>query len=222
MSNCHKWLFTPRSCAVFYVPHRNQPMIRSPIPTSHGFVPRTYQTPTSSSTADQKTEFVRNFELVGTADTISDLTVPEALKWRREVCSGEERIRSYCTRLAREGGGCVADILDTHVLDNAEHTLMECCFANVQLPLYLSDVEPDGGGGRGNIVELRPGVEDAVVDWAQRTLIEEYNTFIPVFFFQRFWWVRLSGQGYLDLDDFDWAGRVLREICSRAMKIGCD
>jgi selenocysteine lyase/cysteine desulfurase len=220
VSNCHKWLFTPRSCAVFYVPHRNQPMIRSPIPTSHGFVPRavprTDQTPTSSS-AD---EFVRNFEFVGTADTISYLTVPEALKWRREVCSGEERIRSYCIRLAREGGSRVAKILGTRVLDNAEHTLTECCFANVQLPLYLSGVEPDGGGGRGNIVELRPGVEDAVVDWAQRTLIEEYNTFIPVFFFQRSWWVRLSGQVYLDLDDFDWAGRVLRELCGRVRELG--
>lgn len=225
VSNCHKWLFTPRSCAVFYVPLRNQSMIRSPIPTSHGFVPRPAPSEDESSTpypsgTDQQSDFVRNFEFVGTADTIAYLTVPDALKWRREVCGGEEKIRSYCTGLVREGGKRVADILGTSVLDNAAHSLTNCCFANVRLPLSLREIRPgEAIGGSGNTVKPRPGVEDVVVDWIQRILVAEYNTYIPVFFFQGVWWIRLSGQVYLDMGDFDWAGRVLKELCGRVSEV---
>ena len=215
VSNCHKWLYTPRSCAVFYVPERNQSMMRSTLPTSFGFVPRPTKQQNgnaahASATSDEKSEFVRNFEFIGTTDNLPYLTVPEALKWRREVCGGEEKIRSYCNNLAREGGHRVAEILGTYVLDNKEHSLTTCCMVNVLLPLSLG-----GNGGDKNIVKPAPGIEGIVSDWIQRTLISEYKTYLPVFYFQGSWWTRLSGQIYLDIDDFEWAGRVLLEVCRR-------
>lgn len=218
VSNCHKWLFTPRSCAVFYVPERNQPMMRSTLPTSHGFISRASKPDTPTTAALTKSPFVFNFEFVGTNDTIPYLTIPEALKWRREVCGGEERIRAYTTNLAREGGQRVAKILGTSVLDNKAHTLTNCSLVNILLPLRLSG---DGNGSRDNIVTPRPGIEIAVSDWIQRTLIAEYRTYMPVFFFQGSWWVRLSGQVYLDMEDFEWAGRVLGEVCARVGSGSC-
>lgn len=216
VSNCHKWLFTPRSCAVFYVPERNQNMIRSSLPTSFSFVPRPTKQQNGDAAhangpADQNSDLAATFAFVGTSDTLPYLTVPEALKWRREVCGGEEKIRSYCTNLAREGGHRVAEILGTSVLDNKEHSLTNCCMVNVLLPLSF------GGNGEsdGNIVKPTPGIEGTVSDWIQRTLISEYKTYLPVFFFQGAWWTRLSGQVYLDIDDFEWAGRVLLEVCGR-------
>lgn len=210
VSNCHKWLFTPRSCAVFYVPERNQTMLRSTLPTSHGYIP--CQAKPHTTTADKKSEFVSNFEFVGTNDTMPYLTVPEALKWRREVCGGEDKILAYATSLARDGGKRVAEILGTSVLDNKEHTLTNCCLVNILLPISLAG---GGSGGDRNVVTPRPGIEGTVSEWIQCTLIADHKTYMPVFFFQGAWWVRLSGQVYLDVDDFEWAGRVLLEVCER-------
>ena len=91
VSNCHKWLFVPRSCAVFYVPQRNQYMITASLPTSHGYVPRSGSRfnplPPSSKPA-----FVNNFEFVGTLDTSAYVCVKEAIEWRQRVLGGEEAI----------------------------------------------------------------------------------------------------------------------------------
>jgi selenocysteine lyase/cysteine desulfurase len=88
VSNCHKWLFTARACAVFYVPERNQAMMRSTLPTSHGFITRSTETLSMEKFTDeahQKTTFVSNFEFVGTSDNFSFLTVADAIRWRRRV-----------------------------------------------------------------------------------------------------------------------------------------
>lgn len=206
VSNCHKWLFTPRSCAVFYVPRRNQAMIRTTLPTSIGFVPRSDSSDAPAANND-KSEFVRNFEFVGTLDTIPYITVPAAIEWRRTVAGGEKRIIEYCTRLAREGGNLVADILGTRVLDNKTNTYTDCCMSTVLLPIELSTEEPVTLPWKGRRV--------SVSDWMQQTLIEDYQTYLPVFPFKGRWWTRLSGQIYLEMSDFEWTGHTLVELCGR-------
>ncbi|PLB49868.1 PLP-dependent transferase [Aspergillus steynii IBT 23096] len=207
VSNCHKWLFTPRSCAVFYVPQRNQAMMRSTLPTSIGFVPQSESTSNAPAVNTDKSEFVRNFEFVGTLDTIPFITVPAAIEWRRTVAGGEKKIIEYCTRLAQEGGRLVADILGTQVLDNKTRTYTDCCMSTVLLPIELSTSAPVTLPWKGRRV--------SVSDWAQQTLIEEYQTYLPIFPFKGRWWTRLSGQIYLEMDDFEWAGHTLVELCER-------
>jgi selenocysteine lyase/cysteine desulfurase len=110
VSNCHKWLHVPRGCAVFYVPLRNQDMMRSTLPTSWGFEPLN---PTSKKRiammpSTSKFKFVNNFEFVGTLDNTPYLCVQDSIEWRGRVLGGEERIIKYTNELARTGGQRVA------------------------------------------------------------------------------------------------------------------
>src|SRR6059058_1238395 len=67
-----RWLYTPRGCAIFHVPKRNQHLIRTTYPTSHGF--RTITSPDPSAPIrnplppDGKSPFVSLFQFVATAD----------------------------------------------------------------------------------------------------------------------------------------------------------
>ncbi|PPJ55654.1 hypothetical protein CBER1_09548 [Cercospora berteroae] len=209
VSNLHKWLHVPRGCAVFYCPARNQPLMRSSLPTSHGFVPRTDSGLVSPLPPSQKSEFVNNFEFTGTIDTNPYLCVPSALSWRSSVMwkdlKGEEAIMAYYTFLARKAGRIVADRLGTEAMENAEGTLQSCAFSNVALPLSLQE---DAAGEHGTAV--------AIAQWISKTLVDEYNTFLAILIHGGKWWVRLSAQVYLDEEDFQWAGNVLQEVCKRA------
>jgi selenocysteine lyase/cysteine desulfurase len=215
VSNCHKWLLSPRGCAVFYVPERHHALMRSTLPTSHGFVPA----PTNDGSPairsplppSAKSEFVNSFEFVGTVDNGPVLCVPAAIEWRKRVTwkgkQGEEAIYAYMAHIAREAGDLMAAAFDTEVMDNAEGTLMDCLFANVRLPLSFGE-QAQGDTGKAW----------QIVHWMSKTLVDEYDTFMGFNFYAGAWWVRLSGQIYLTKDDFQWGSDVLKELCERVKK----
>jgi selenocysteine lyase/cysteine desulfurase len=211
---CSRWLYTPRASAVFYVPFRKQHLIRSSIPTG------VYYEESETSLPKGKTAFVHMFEFVATADFSPYLVIPAALKWRREVCGGEEAIRSYCDEISRVGGAKIAEVLGTEVLgEGFEGSRMtECGFANVRLPLAFA-VDGDGDGekkaeGKG----LK--VEDAgrIGLWIRDTAFKEFDTYLQIAFHGRALWVRLSGQIYLEVEDFEKVGERLKELCRRVEK----
>ncbi|XDG09821.1 hypothetical protein ABKA04_009436 [Annulohypoxylon sp. FPYF3050] len=195
VSNCHKWLYVPRSCAVLYVPERNQEMIKTSLPTSHGYTPKSGKRfnplPKQHSSA-----FVNNFQFVGTLDTSAYLCVKDAIEWRQQVLGGETRILEYIQTLAREGGKKVASILGTEVLDNKSGSMSRCATTNILLP-------------------LRPEEATRASNWMEEMMISDYKTFIPLFIHNGLLWARLSAQVYLDIEDFGWAGQVLLELCDR-------
>ena len=214
VSNCHKWLHVPRGCAVFYVPLRNQGLIRSTLPTSHGFVPREGGGERFSPLPPSgKSVFVNAFEFVGTVDNAPYLCVVDGLRWREEVLGGEKRVREALTALAREGGQRAAEILGTEVLDNESRSLTRCSMVNVALPLVVEGEREDGKG-----TAIPASDKAAVTNWILQTLMDEHKTFVSLYVYRGRWWARLSAQVYLELDDFEWAGRVLKEVCGRVAK----
>jgi selenocysteine lyase/cysteine desulfurase len=210
VSNCHKWLYTPRACAIFYVPLRNQVLMRSTLPTSHGFVPMPkYGVGINNPLPPTgKSEFVTNFEFVGTLDDSPYLCVPAALEWRSKLTwhgkHGEDAIMSYCAQLARRSGDIVSRILGTEILENNEGTLRQCNFSNVRLPLSSRALTSDD-----------PAKIAKIGQWIAKILVQDYQTFIAIIYYGGAWWMRLSSQVYLTEEDFEWAGKVLLEMCKR-------
>lgn len=213
VSNCHKWLFVPRGCALFYVPVRNQHLMRTTLPTSHGFVPLPTEGPQiiSPLPPSAKGAFVASFEFVGTVDNSPYISVPAAIEFRKACTwqgkSGEEAIMAYTLDQARKAGKLVAEILETEVLENEEGTLGNCNLSNVRLPL---DFHAISGDDRAKALK--------VAQWIAKTLVEEYDTFIAIIVHADAWWVRLSAQVYLDMEDWSWAGKTLKEVCERVHK----
>ncbi|KAH8807726.1 pyridoxal phosphate-dependent transferase [Xylogone sp. PMI_703] len=213
VSNCHKWLYTPRGCAVFHVPLRNQHLIRTCFPTSHG-----YQYLSGPPDQTRKSRFVYLFEFVATTDYTPYFCVPAAIKFRKEICGGEEAIRKYCFDLARAGGQRVAETLGTHVMDTTTGTMRGCCFANVELPFKFANNKEEGS----KEVEGKRvfSAEDAgkIQKWLNLTAVKEFDTYLQIAFHAGILWVRLSAQIYLEMDSFEWIGVKLKELCERVNK----
>ena len=218
ISNCHKWLHTPRGCAVFYVPVRNQHLIRSSVPTSYRFVPQSSLSQDdqgSTSRLNPNPTFAAQFEFVGTLDNAPYLCVKDAIKWREEVLGGEEHILTSLTQLAREGGNKAATILGTKILDNEAQSMTRCSMVNVALPLAVEGAE---GAELADLPKIPPDEVQEVSNWILTTLVDEYKTFVALYIYGGRWWMRLSAQVYLEVDDFEFAGRTLKEVCERVAK----
>ncbi|KAH3911731.1 hypothetical protein HBI56_139980 [Parastagonospora nodorum] len=215
VSNCHKWLHVPRGNAIFYVPVRNQHLIRSTLPTSHGFAPRNSTIgspfPKSGFPNTSQNAHVANFEFVGTIDNAPYLCVPAALAWREKL-GGEDVIMKYCQTLAREGAKLVAKELGTEVMENKTGTLgADCCLANIRLPIAVAKAKEYAAAA--GIEEADVGGE--VRDWMHKTSLDDHGTFLQTMFHGGAWWARLSGQVYLEMADMAWAAETLKKIIVR-------
>lgn len=206
-----KWLFIPRGVCALHVPIRNQPLIRSTLPTSHGFIPLpspihlTIPPPFSPFPASSHSHFVEMFTFTGTIDTSPYFTIPAALSFRHSICGGEKAIMQYCMTIAHSGGARAAEVLGTEVMDNAEGTLTRCAFANVRLPLEVGNAQ----GVAHN------GLEGQVSQWLMKRCAEEYDMFLAIIFYRGSWWWRISGQIYLELMDIERGARGILVLCQR-------
>ncbi|KAJ5679182.1 hypothetical protein N7462_007426 [Penicillium macrosclerotiorum] len=227
VSNCHKWLYTPRSAAVLYVPKRNQHLMRTTLPTSWGFIPAPDSPETGLSVLqDANAEKARSlfeelFEFVATSDDSAYICVRAALQFRKEVCGGEDAIISYCINLANEAAEAVANILGTDILQEPDlkpgdvSLMRQCAMTTVRLPIAVAD---GGAAVPGALATVTPEEALRVFGWIQQTLMNTHDTFVPVFRHGPWLWTRLSAQTYLEKSDFEWLGGILRELCEKVAR----
>lgn len=151
---------------------------------------------------------------MATIDYTPYLCVPEAIQFRQEVCGGEAAVRKYCFELARNGGQLVADSLGTEVMNIDSSRMTQCCFANVKLPFTFENQRASLARDSPRSIPLAD--IGALQKWLNITAAKEYDTYLQIAFHSGFMWVRLSGQTYLGLEDFEWIGPRLKTLCSRA------
>ncbi|GAD92434.1 aminotransferase family protein [Paecilomyces variotii No. 5] len=229
VSNCHKWLYTPRGCAVLYVPVRNQHLLRTSLPTSWGFIPKPdspqgprYVLPAPES---PKTEFELLFQFVASTDDSPYLCTPAAVKFRQDVCGGEERIYTYLEELAHEAGDIIAAALGTEVLQEPDlqpgqvSQIRHCAMATIRLPFAIGDSNSSCAEKTpSSTTTLSPDAVPGVIDWMQKTMVDRYGTITPVFDHGGWLWTRVSAQIYLEKSDFEWVAGVLKELCEKVAK----
>ena len=207
----HRWLFTPRPSALFYVAKRNQHLIRTTFPTSHGFVPLDTTGPGADlidplPKGNSKPPFVRLFEFVATADNSPYLCIEAALKFRQEACGGDKEIKKYAWDLASKGAKRAAEVWGTEIIETDR--VAKCAMVNARLPIEVKKEGEEKGD-----VTLAEAHE--AVGWMQEVLVREYNAFAAMFVHGGQLWVRLSGQIYVDMEDFERGIGMMSAICGR-------
>ncbi|GAA5884190.1 hypothetical protein JCM6882_002172 [Rhodosporidiobolus microsporus] len=201
VSNAHKWLYAHRAVALLYVDKRYQHLIHS-TPIGHAY--RSSSLPASSaSAAPPPRSWTTEFVWHSTVDWSPIMSTHAALDFRRDVLGGEERIRGYCHRLAKEGGEKVARILGTRVLKNKEgEGELVASMVNVELPLPAQ-------------TSFSPEEQAKISKWWIGELVNTHKTHVPIFAHNSVFHVRLSAQVYNELCDFEFIGGVLKSLCER-------
>lgn len=201
------------------------------MPTSWGFIPAPDSPGTIASVLQDpnapvtKTAFEQLFEFVATSDDSAYICVPAALKFRAEVCGGEDAIISYIQRVANEGADAVAATLGTEVMQepdlkpDQESRMRQCAMTTVRLPIAVAAAGKEAESlGHTPLVVLSEEEAPKAFSWIQTQLMDVHNTFLPVFRHGPWLWTRLSGQTYLETSDFEAVSIALRDICEQVAK----
>ncbi|ODQ78985.1 hypothetical protein BABINDRAFT_171826 [Babjeviella inositovora NRRL Y-12698] len=193
VSNLHKWLFVPRGCALLYVDRKHHRKVHT-FPISHSYLDDDVELLPEL----EATRLVDRFVFTGTNCYASIATVPFAIKFRRDVCGGEEAIFQYCHELAKQAGIMVAERWGTSYLDNDDHSLITA-MVNVEVPL------------RGQFfLEFKEFVELEAV--------EKYGTYVQSCAHNGKVYVRFSCQIYNELSDYETAADVFMECLRKYLK----
>ncbi|KAF7369731.1 Aminotran-5 domain-containing protein [Mycena venus] len=195
VSNCHKWLFAKRGCAVMFVAERNQHIVKSSFPTS-----KVYISPSDREFPGQS--FIEQYNWNGTIDFVPPLSITAALEFR-EWLGGEDAINGYCHDMAMRGGAHLASLFGTRVLDETGE--FTCNMVNIQIPLPPS---------------VHPSEE--ITNLFNQKLLAPTNRKTKVsagiFYHNGAWWARCSAQIWTELGDFELLGSVLTEVCEEVAR----
>lgn len=200
VSNCHKWLYAKRGCAVLYVPRKNHHIIKSTFPTSVFYI--SPEEEAADPTLPRLPNFAEQFKWTGTHDPSPYLSVGPALDFR-EWLGGEVKINEYCRDLAIRGGKRFAEILETEEMDKTPNRELTLNMVNVKLPLPSTPAK---------------AARSEIDKFFKKKLLLERNAFASPFYHNDGWWVRCSAQVWNEISDFEHVAKAYKELCVEVME----
>jgi len=141
---------------------------------------------TISGEGSGPSQFVSQFAYEGTLDYSGYLTFSTALAFRAQF--GESSLMNYMHNLAVTGGTILAKRWNTDWLIPAESV---AAMVNVRLPTDGSTVDPLS---------------------VMKTLLDRFNTWVPVYEQDGRWYVRVSAQIYNEESDFEYLATSIMTI----------
>ena len=98
-------------------------------------------------------------------------------------------------------------------MNNKTKSMSQCCFANVAFPFSFKKDGELQQAGAFDLSEV-----SIIARWINSTAVKEFDTYLQLAFHAGKMWVRLSGQIYLELKDFEWVGHRLKELSERVAR----
>jgi len=177
--------------ADYYVANAHK-WLYSPKGTAFLWVSRSLQsviTPTVISSENRYgiTPFSDKYEYTGTRDYTAFCSISAAFEFRNWI--GEERIKAYIHDLIVAAGNELATLWETEVLTDDS---LVGPMVNVRLPTYNASLANN----------------------LTNDLFEQYKMYIVVIPLKGGFWTRLSGQVYLELNDFIKMGAIVKQMLS--------
>lgn len=106
----------------------------------------------------------------------------------------------------------IAKEFGTEILDNEEGTLTDCCMANARLPIGVAPTTSSSKPLPEGVVAIEQAYAMQALNYITSKMVEEHDTFIALMLYKGSFWVRISGQIYLDEEDLVKGVKVLRTL----------
>jgi isopenicillin-N epimerase len=177
--NCHKWLCAPKGSAFLYVQQDKQSQIR-PLTISHG----------TNSTRTDKSRFLLEFDWMGTNDSTSYISVPNAIEFMGSLLPGGwDELINKNHQLVLKGRKLICEALEVNL--PAPDTMIGS-MASIPIPKELENW---------NYISLHDELFDKykiqvqVVPWDKPNIL-----------------IRISAQIYNSLEEYEYLGQALRKL----------
>ncbi|KAG7664606.1 uncharacterized protein J8A68_001831 [[Candida] subhashii] len=184
----HKWYFVPRPSAVLYVNRKHHTKVQA-------FPTYDYST---KEDVDENI-LIDKFSFWVYRHHVSIWTVPDAQKFRDEVCGGEENIYNYCHSLAMEVGKLISEEWGTSYLDDEDQI---STMVNVEVPVSPKLLE--------NWTDVEPKFKKELFG---------KNTFVPCVIHNGKLYARFSCQIFNEISDYQSASKLLLEVLQQLEEI---
>lgn len=212
-TNLHKWLFVPKTCAMLYVNPKHHDLIQT-FPVSWSYGMKLIETPSTSQEVQHNENLLINkFMFVGTATYAQVLSVSEALKFRSDVCGGEDNIRKYQYDLQKRAIEQVKKVFGpgSESLQNSTGSLNPPGLFNISLPFaeeympVLRNLQDDFGYFR--VFKYK----------CDKKMLAENKAYAPFVIHNGKIWVRFSVNLYNELDDYSAGAASVKSVMEQVL-----